>query len=105
MEQPNLSYINKLSGGDKAFEDKLIAIIKAEYPKEKTVYMKNVECNNFKEAAENVHKLKHKISILGLEKSYEVANGFEENLKENSLAGKQDFEIILKNITDFLATI
>ena len=105
MEQPNLSYINNLSGGDKAFEDKLITIIKTEYPEEKAVYIKNIESNNFKEAAENVHKLKHKISILGLEKSYEVANNFEENLKEDRLAGKEDFEIILNTITNFLTTL
>ena len=79
MEQPNLSYINNLSGGDKAFEAKLIGIIKEEYPVEKAIYIKNIELKNFKEAAENVHKLKHKISILGLEKSYNTANTFEEN--------------------------
>lgn len=105
MEQPNLSYINNLSGGDKAFENKLITIIKTEYPEERAVYIKNIESNNFKEAAENVHKLKHKISILGLEKSYEVANDFEENLKEDRLAGKEDFEIILNTITNFLTTL
>ena len=31
MEQPNLSYIHSMSGGDKAFEQKLIAIIKLEF--------------------------------------------------------------------------
>ena len=31
MEQPNLLYIKNLSGGDKAFQDKLISIIKKEY--------------------------------------------------------------------------
>lgn len=105
MEQPNLTYINNLSGGDKAFEAKLIDIIKVEYPIERGVYIKNIESENFIEAAKNVHKLKHKISILGLERSYEVANNFEENLKDNSLAGKEDFESILKIITNFLATL
>lgn len=105
MELPNLSYINSLSGGDKAFEAKLINIIKAEYPLEKEIYIKNMESNNFKAAAENVHKLKHKISIFGLEKSYETANDFEEHLKENDPAGKEDFEIILQNITNFLTTL
>ena len=105
MEQPNLSYINTLSGGDKAFEAKLISIIKEEYPLEKDVYVKNIESNKFKEAAENVHKLKHKISILGLENSYEVANNFEENLKENKIAGKKEFDDILEAITNFLATL
>ncbi|WP_298496298.1 Hpt domain-containing protein [uncultured Algibacter sp.] len=105
MEQPNLSYINQLSGGDKAFEEKLITIIKDEFPKEKDIYFKNIENDNFKEAAENVHKLKHKISILGLEKSYEVAVNFENSLLDQSKTGKDDFDAIMQNITDFLATL
>ena len=31
MEKPNLSYIESMSGGDKAFEQKLIDIIKKEF--------------------------------------------------------------------------
>ncbi|MFT4805592.1 MAG: hypothetical protein ACI9YE_002814, partial [Psychroserpens sp.] len=41
MEKPNLSYIHKMSGGDKAFEQKLITIIKGEFPEEKKVYFEN----------------------------------------------------------------
>ncbi|GAL71522.1 Hpt domain-containing protein [Jejuia pallidilutea] len=105
MEQPNLSYIQSMSGGDKTFENKLISIIKSEFPKEKATYKTNIDSSNFKKAAENVHKLKHKISILGLEKSYEVAVEFENNLLENSTTGKKAFEAILQKMTDFLETI
>ncbi|BAO75960.1 histidine kinase [Winogradskyella sp. PG-2] len=105
MEQPNLSYIESMSGGDKAFEQKLIDIIKKEFPEEKKVYFDNVTAENFKEAAENVHKLKHKISILGLTKSYDVAAGYEFNLLDKSSIGKEDFESILQSMTDFLETI
>ncbi|PWH82014.1 histidine kinase [Algibacter marinivivus] len=105
MEQPNLSYINQLSGGDKTFEEKLISIIKLEFPEEKAIYYKNIESDNFKEAAENVHKLKHKISILGLEKSYEVAVDFENNLLEKSTTGKEEFDNIMQMITNFLTTL
>ncbi|TGV00663.1 Hpt domain-containing protein [Flavivirga rizhaonensis] len=104
-EQPNLSYINTLSGGNEAFKAKLITIIKSEFPGEKDIYMKNIEAKNFKESAENVHKIKHKISILGLDKSYKAADDFENNLKEGSMVGKQDFDTILKLITDFLKTL
>ena len=38
MEQPNLSYIHSMSGGDKAFEEKIINIIKTEFPLEKEEY-------------------------------------------------------------------
>lgn len=105
QESPNLNYIEKLSGGDLSFQDKLIGIIKTEFPEEKAIYLNNIKSNKFKEASENVHKLKHKISILGLEKSYEVAANFENNLLENSAEGKEDFENILKSITNFLATL
>ncbi|WP_187347838.1 MULTISPECIES: Hpt domain-containing protein [Flavobacteriaceae] len=105
MEQPNLSYIASMSGGDKAFEQKLIDIIKTEFPEEKRIYFNNINANNFKEAAENVHKLKHKISILGLEKSYDVAVTYEHNLIESSTTGKEDFESILQIMTEFLETL
>ncbi len=105
MEQPNLLYIDNLSGSDEAFKEKLIGIIKMEFPNEREVYFKNIESKKFKEAAENVHKLKHKISILGLEKSYEVAANFENNLIKNSEVGKVDFENILTVITNFLTRI
>ncbi|SHI84669.1 hypothetical protein [Algibacter luteus] len=105
QETPNLNYIEKLSGGDLTFQEKLIGIIKTEFPEEKEIYLNNIESRNFKEASEIVHKLKHKISILGLEKSYEVAANFENSLLENRAEGKADFENILKSITNFLATL
>ncbi|WP_298552999.1 Hpt domain-containing protein [uncultured Algibacter sp.] len=105
MEQPNLSYINELSGGDDAFKNKLIAIVKKEFPEEKEVYLKNFEGKKFKKTAENVHKLKHKISILGLEESYKIAEDFEDNLKESNISGYETFNEILQNITDYLETL
>ncbi len=105
MEKPNLSYIHKLSGGDKTFENKLITIMKSEFPEEKSIYFKNIESGNLKEASENVHKLKHKISILGLEKCYSQAVDYEENLKDNLSEGEVDFKSTLQLITDYLATL
>ena len=102
MEQPNLSYINSLSGGDIAFEEKLIAIIKNEFPKEQEIYQTNIDKKNLKLAAENVHKLKHKISILGLEKSYVIATTFESNLLEGDTSLCIAFESILNTIANYL---
>jgi len=103
-EQPNLSYINQMSGGDKNFEEKLMGIIKIEYPKEKETYLQNIEAKKYKDSADNVHKLKHKISILGLEKSYGIAVTYEENLLNGMEDGRKDFEAILDTITDYLET-
>lgn len=105
MEQPNLSYIESMSGGDKAFEQKLIEIIKSEFPQEKQVYFDNIRAKDFKATAENVHKLKHKISILGLVKSYELAANYENNLIDGSSKGKDEFESTLQLMTDFLETL
>ncbi|TVZ57930.1 hypothetical protein NA63_0421 [Flavobacteriaceae bacterium MAR_2010_105] len=105
VDIPNLSYINALSGGDIEFEKKLINIIKKEFPIEKEIYFKNLKEKKYQEVAENVHKLKHKISILGLENSYELAVTYENNLKEGSLDLKEDFQIILKSMTNFLNTL
>ncbi len=102
MEQPNKSYIHSLSGGDKVFEQKLIDIIKNEFPDEKGVYFNNMAEKKYKLAADNVHKLKHKISILGLERSYETAVAFENNLLEGSTELKDEFESILTTITNYL---
>ncbi|WP_055434821.1 Hpt domain-containing protein [Lacinutrix algicola] len=105
MEQPNQSYINSLSGGDEAFKQKLIDVIKSEYPEEKEVYFNNYNAQNYKLAADNVHKLKHKISILGLEKGYEVAVAYENNLIDGSIDQKEQFEAILDSITNYLKTL
>ena len=60
---------------------------------------------NVLRAGDDVHKIKHKISILGLTKSYDVAVDYENNLIENSTEGKVEFEAILQNMTSFLETL
>jgi hypothetical protein len=41
------------------------------------------------QAAQAVHKLKHKVSILGLEKSYYLSD-YEDNLNDNSSLEKRN---------------
>lgn len=105
MEQPNLDYINQLARGDESIKKTLIDVVKSEFPEEKKEYYQSLEDKVFKKIEENVHRLKHKISILGLEKSYMKANEFEHNLREHSLKGQQEFEQTLKAITNYIATI
>ncbi len=103
MEQPNLKYIHDLSGGEKGFENKLLGIIKSEFPDEKEIYYKNIELKNFNEAADNVHKLKHKISIFGLEKSYELAVVHENALREGNDSLQTEFDSVLNIISKYLS--
>lgn len=101
-EKPNLSYIKQLSGGDLTFEEKLIDIVKKELPKEIEAYKNNINHKNFELAADNVHKLKHKISILGLELSYQLATNYEDDLREQNLSRKNEFENVLQEMMNFV---
>ncbi len=105
METPNLQYINSLSDGDESVKKTLIEIIKKEFPEEESNYYTSLKNKNFKEAENNVHKIKHKISILGLHKSYEVANEYEHNLRETHTKKAEEFKKILEVISSFLKTI
>ena len=105
MDKPNLEYIKSMSGGDIGFEQKLINIIKTEFPVERQTYFDCIADKNFKDTAAIVHKIKHKISILGLEKSYEVAAAYELKLLNEETDLKNDFELILATITGYLQKI
>jgi HPt (histidine-containing phosphotransfer) domain-containing protein len=102
MEKPNSNYINQLSGDNEEFKAKIIGILKRELPEEVAFYENHIQSKNYKLAAECVHKLKHKVSILGLEKSYYIAEEFEDNLKEQSTELQSEFESILKAMQDFV---
>jgi HPt (histidine-containing phosphotransfer) domain-containing protein len=101
MEQPNLNYIDSLAGNDTVFRQKLISTIQAELPQEIEEYTDNIAKNDLLRAAGNVHKLKHKISVMGMEKSYYLAETFENNLKAGGTEFKEDFETVLKTMQDF----
>jgi len=107
MEQPNLNYINQLARGDDSIKKTLLDVIKTEFPQEIEDYYKSIETKDFKKIEENVHRIKHKFSILGLEKSYEKANEFEYHLREKqfNLKEKQNFNKILITISEYLQTI
>ena len=102
MEQPNLYYIDDLSGDDLEFKTKLIGILKKELPAEINGYSEEMASNSFSDAAQSVHKLKHKISILGLEKSYYIAEEYEHNLITGTTILKFEFETILKSMQEFV---
>jgi HPt (histidine-containing phosphotransfer) domain-containing protein len=105
MEKPNLEYVEKLARGDEALRKRLIDIIKNEFPEEKEAYYKSLKNKDYKKTEENVHKLKHKIIILGLEENYKTANKFEHDLRELNLDRVQDFDKILIAISYYLKTI
>lgn len=102
METPNLNYIKELSGGDIAFEENILNLLKKEFPEEYYLFYENFNQKKYKKAANNVHKLKHKISILGFVKGFDLASNFEENLQNNDIKLYQDFINILNKIHVYL---
>lgn len=102
MEEPNLSYIKIISEDDINFEKMLIDVLKAEFFEEQAAFKNNFLKNNFKEASFNVHKLKHKIGLLGLEKAHEQASLFENQLKNDDVKLHKNFIEVLDKIHVFL---
>jgi len=105
MEQPNLSYIKKLSKGDVSFEKDLLDIVKEELQSEIDNYQKYFKENNLKKAKIFVHRIKHKMSILGLVKSYGITNKFENSLTTNNLHNRDYFESMLPIMINYLKTV
>lgn len=105
MDIPNMNYINKLAGNDHEFKGTFIKILKDEFPLEKVEYIDNIDNNNNEAASQNVHKLKHKMNILGLEESYKIAVIFEEELRLGNNRLKDEFMKIMNIIEDYLKTI
>ncbi len=105
MEQPNTNYIDELSGDNCDFKEKIIAILKKELPEEIEIYNNHIQNHDLQSAAQSVHKLKHKISILSLEKSYYIAEQFEIDLKTNKIELQSEFETILKMMNQFVSQL
>lgn len=102
MEYPSLKYIKELSEGDEAFEKNIINVLKSEFPRELEIFIENFEKENYKEASVNVHKIKHKISILGFKKGLDLASSFENDLKKGEIKLYNDFTNILDKIHVYL---
>lgn len=104
-ESPNLSYINKLSRGDTLFVQNLMDIIKKELSRDSATYHSDLKEGNFIKSAEHVHKLAHKIRILGFKKGYKIAEQYSADLLKRNLKLKLDFENILKTMLLFVKNV
>jgi HPt (histidine-containing phosphotransfer) domain-containing protein len=105
MEQPSIDYFEKLSRGDDTIKQKFIDVIKFELPMEIEAYYINLRSNEFGKTVECVHKLKHKIAVLGLEEYFYNAEKYEESLKEGNKEFQEEFEKTLDIITRFVSNL
>ena len=104
-EQPNLSYIDKLAGEDMEFKQRLLTILKEEFPLEQIEYLDSAAVQNAERAAFVVHKLKHKFNILGMQQGYRLAVDYEKALQGGDFGLDKDFTKILGCIGDYLKTV
>ena len=104
-EIPNLDYIKEISGGNEDFEKKFLNIIQTEFPKEKEDYIAFLESNELEESAKVVHKIKHKLGILGLTGGYKLAVQYEEDLKYGNTKLQDEFQQILESVEGFILKI
>ena len=105
MKKPNLAQIEQICQGSESCKSRIIAILKKEFPIEAATYQQNIESGQLENCAENVHKLKHKISILGLEDAYKLAVSYEDELLEGITEKKAKFNLILDSISQFIKTL
>jgi hypothetical protein len=102
MEQPNLSVIKEIAGEDIDFQNSILEIIKKEFPDEVKLYNESFLSKDYLEASNNVHKIKHKISLLGLTNNLELASEFEDQLKTGEIKLHEKFLEILNKIHVYL---
>lgn len=105
MEAPNLDYIAKLAANDEKIKQKLIDILQFELPTEIDAYFANIKANDLQQAGSLVHKIKHKIAILGLEEKYSIAEKYEIHLYENKRELQTEFEDTLALILNFINSL
>ena len=102
METPNLKYLKQISGGDLDFENSLLTILKVEFPLEYKTIKYNFKHNNYKLLALNIHKIKHKIGMLSMDKGVDLASICEINIKEGITEQYNDLILILDRIDVYL---
>lgn len=98
-------YIEKLANGDRVFLLDFIAILRNEFPEERTRYQHCLGSGDLDGAAQWVHKIKHKFGILGLSGAYTRAVSFENELQHGNSMSKVRFENDLEQVETYLNTI
>lgn len=102
VEQPNIDFFEKLAQGDISFKKKLIETLKQDFFDDYKNYNTKLVEQDYSQIKFYVHRIKHKIGILGLKESFKMATQYEEELKLNNLNLKSEFEKTLKKIKVFL---
>jgi len=99
---PNLNYIKEMSEGDAAFQENLLNVMKSEFKRDSKVYVDDFSKAHYLKCAQMVHKMLHKIAILGLSDGYSLSKTHLEALKVDNTKYHVEFLKILEAISNFL---
>lgn len=102
MEYPNLQYLEEIADGQPKVVAQFLKILEDEFPGERQQYENLIEKKAGVQAAAMVHKLKHKISILGMVQGRDLAVEHEEALKKGNFAHANSFKKLLNLINEFI---
>jgi hypothetical protein len=101
-EEPNLINLIQLSDGNETIKSSLWLVLKEEFSKEVEEYNLKIIENNFSLASGIVHKIRHKIGFLGMQNAYDLSYQYQQNLEISSTDLKEEFELILNTIKEFI---
>lgn len=101
-ESPNLSYIINLASGDYVFAEKFVHALKEEFQDEVKAYFMHMNKGEPRSAAELVHKIKQKFTILGLNESFATADYYETQLQEGDETLDYEFRKTIQKVNIFL---
>lgn len=104
-EFPNMDYVVHLGGTDFDFERKFIAIMKKEFTRQLGNYLYHIKKNEPRAAAEIVHEIKFKFSILGMNNAFEFSEHYEERLHVGDTGLDKDFKKSLRKVNKFLKSL
>lgn len=103
--KPNLTYIKQLANGNVAFERRILGVLKRELPEEVESFREALRKLDYVSAAMLVHKIKHKVSLLGMENGYDLTTKFEDELRDGDVKKLAEFEQILDIMKTYLEGI
>lgn len=103
--KPNLTYLHDIAPDDPGFRQRMLAILKNEFPVELQNYLQAISSRDWQSAVRYIHKIKHKFGVLGMPEAYELCqkletdlDGGDDSLHETVLGHLRRAEAYLKRV-------
>lgn len=105
VETPNMNYVIELGGEDHIFRKKFVEILKREFTDQLGNYLYHIKQDEPRAAAEVVHKIKYKFTMLSMKRAFYFSEAYEEQLHVGDMSSDDDFKKILKTVKEYLKTL